>query len=78
MRSKDGYEVGPLMKSLLNQESILKISPRAKGTNKLFNKIGMDKEGYTEAGRSIRRLSGDQASMVRMEKSGWKMPIYGY
>lgn len=85
MRNKDGDKVGPIMNSLLSQDNILKISPRAKGTNKLsnvisfcFNVIRMDKGVYTEAGRSIRRLLGDQASMVRMEKSGWRMPISGY
>lgn len=39
MRSKDGDEVGPIMKSLVSQENILKISPGAKGTNKLFSMI---------------------------------------
>lgn len=41
MRNKDGDEVGLIRKNLVSQENILNIFPRAKGTKKLFNMIGL-------------------------------------
>lgn len=77
MRNKDGNEIDPLMKSLLSQENILNIFPRAKGI-KLFSMISLYLQRIDERGVDWKQADQQaQRSMTNLGKSGLGMPGYG-